>query len=223
MGKRRLVLAGIVAAAMAAAGALGAIAFTPRVGEAAAGSTTAEATTASTSDDVDRPWERCARVAGAVGFGIRPLAVAADAIGIETAELLEAVHDGETIAEVAERQGVDPADVVDAIVAEERDRVEEAVANGRLTQEQADRLLASAEERATNLVERDHAGWPFPRRGGHGMAWPWGPGEGPIAAALEELGIDLPELLDGLREGQTIAEMAEELGVGHDAVVDESL
>ena len=90
------------------------------------------------------------------------LGAVAGSLGISEDELHEALEDGRTIAEVAGEQGVDVQVVVDAIVAAQRERVEEAVADGDLTSEQADEVLAGAEERAADLVDGR-----LPVRGGH--------------------------------------------------------
>ena len=77
----------------------------------------------------------------------------AESLGLTQEELHDALRDGRTIADVAGERGVDVQVVVDAIVAAQRARVDEAVAAGDLTRERADELLGGAEERATALVE----------------------------------------------------------------------
>jgi uncharacterized protein YidB (DUF937 family) len=88
------------------------------------------------------------------GFGLvlGDMSTVAESLGISEDELRAALADGQTIAEIAEEQGVDVQDVIDDIVAAQRERVDEAVAEGRLTQEEADELLAGAEERVTAFV-----------------------------------------------------------------------
>lgn len=66
----------------------------------------------------------------------------AEAIGIDVADLRTALADGQTIAEVATANGVEADAVVDAIVAVRAERLADAVANGRLTQEEAHARLA---------------------------------------------------------------------------------
>ena len=91
------------------------------------------------------------------------LTTVAEALGVTEEELRTALADGRTVADVATEQGVDVQVVVDAIVAEVRERVDERVAGGDLTRERADEVLAGAEERATALVNGDGPA----RRGGH--------------------------------------------------------
>jgi hypothetical protein len=80
------------------------------------------------------------------------LAVAAQAIGIEESALREALGNGQTIAQVAQANNVDPQKVVDALVADLNTRLAQAVSEGRITQAQADEKKAGAAERFTALV-----------------------------------------------------------------------
>ncbi|MEO1059438.1 MAG: hypothetical protein AAFY28_21230, partial [Actinomycetota bacterium] len=61
-----------------------------------------------------------------------------DLLGLTPAELREQLMDGSTLADVAAEQGVDPQAVIDEIVGETQERLDEAVANGRLDQAEAD-------------------------------------------------------------------------------------
>lgn len=79
--------------------------------------------------------------------------VVADALGMEEDALREALRDGQTLAEVAEAQGVDVQVVIDAAVAELSTRLDEKVAEGDLTQEEADERLAEATERITERID----------------------------------------------------------------------
>ena len=80
------------------------------------------------------------------------LDVAAATIGITEADLVVALRDGQTIAEVAEENGVDAQTVIDDLVAEVNSRVDEAVANGDLEAERAEGIKANALERITDFV-----------------------------------------------------------------------
>jgi hypothetical protein len=93
---------------------------------------------------------------------------AAEALGMTADELRTALRDGQTIAEIAEANGVDVQVVIDAMVAEAQEHLAEKVAAGEMTQEEADEKLASLEERITERVNSDE-----PRRFGPGR--PGGP------------------------------------------------
>ena len=73
-------------------------------------------------------------------------------LGIEVDELRTALHDGDTLAEVAEANGVDPQTIIDAKVDSATERIQAKVDAGDITQEQADEKLADLEERVTTRV-----------------------------------------------------------------------
>ncbi|MEK9637228.1 MAG: hypothetical protein VW060_09185, partial [Acidimicrobiaceae bacterium] len=76
----------------------------------------------------------------------------AEILGLEGSEMREALRNGSSIAELAEAQGIDSADVVDAIVARAEERLDTAVENGRIDDTQAAEMLTQAAERAEDLV-----------------------------------------------------------------------
>jgi hypothetical protein len=87
--------------------------------------------------------------------GGRSLGPAADVIGIEVEELRAALDEGQTLADVATANGIDPNAVVDALVSASSDRLAEHVADGEITQEEADERLAEKSERITAKVFGD--------------------------------------------------------------------
>jgi polyhydroxyalkanoate synthesis regulator phasin len=117
--------------------------------------------------------------------------VAADTIGIDAADLLTALRDGQTVAEVAADHGVAVADVVDAIVADANDHIDQAVENGRITSDRADELKTELATRVEAFVNGDtplHDTFQG-RRGGHGFR-PFGTGNaGDPAPELSGLGV----------------------------------
>jgi cell division FtsZ-interacting protein ZapD len=138
------------------------------------------------------------------------LADVAEAIGISTDDLRAALRDGQTLAEVAGANGVDPQRVVDDLVDNGTARLEAAVAAGRIDQAAADQRKAGLPERAADLVngELERDAHRDPRR------------SAAIRAAAEAIGIDADELRDALRDGQTIAQVAEANGVDPQDVID---
>lgn len=75
-----------------------------------------------------------------------------DTLGITADELRDARQDGTSLAELAEAQGVDVATLIDALVSAAEERIAKHVADGDLTQEEADERLAEVEERITDRV-----------------------------------------------------------------------
>jgi ABC-type transporter Mla subunit MlaD len=123
------------------------------------------------------------------------VAVAAEVIGIEQTELVAALNDGQTIAEVAKAHDVALQDIVDAFVADRAEWMASAVESGSLTQEQVDLMLANMSEHiALRLAQpfepqgmgfMNGNGMGMMGRGmhggmGHGMGpgWRMGPGMG---------------------------------------------
>jgi hypothetical protein len=82
----------------------------------------------------------------------RGLDSAAEALGITADELRTALEGGQTIAQVAESKGVDVQTVIDAMLADLKAHLDEEVAAGEHTQEEADQKLADATERITDSV-----------------------------------------------------------------------
>lgn len=92
-------------------------------------------------------------------------ALLAEALGMTTEELFAAQTAGQTVAEMAAAQGVELADVVAAVIAPRAERLAQFVADGRLTQEQADTMLATMTEHLTARFQESGVGY----GGGCGM------------------------------------------------------
>jgi len=112
-------------------------------------------------------------MAGLMGGPAQSLvAVAADTLVIPQADLIAQLQQGRTIAQVAAEHNVAPATIVDAFVATRQTRMVAAVADGRLTQEQADTMLATMR---ANVTAR--------------LSQPWSPqGNGPSAGFIDQDG-----------------------------------
>jgi hypothetical protein len=81
-------------------------------------------------------------------------AAASNALGMTTDELKTELRSGKSIAQIASEENVPLSDVKAAVTAEVTTRVNEAVANGNLTQEQADEILSGLSERLDEILER---------------------------------------------------------------------
>lgn len=77
------------------------------------------------------------------------VAVAAKVLGLEQSALVAELNSGKTIADVAKEKGVSLDTIVDAFVAARADALKNAVASGRLTQTQADAMLAQMRANVT--------------------------------------------------------------------------
>ncbi len=141
--------------------------------------------------------------------------ITAEVTGLSEDEVIAALEDGQTLAEIAEGAGVEPQEIVDAAIAEAESRLQEAVDEGRLTEERMDEML---ERLAEELPERLEEPW---QPGG-----PMGGGFGPFGEGFwttydevtEALGLTPDELFSELHDGKTLAEIAEEQGVEMEVV-----
>lgn len=82
------------------------------------------------------------------------LDAAASALGITNDELMTALLSGKSIAQVASDRGVAVQKVIDAIVAAETTKIDQALSAGRITQSQADSSKSGLLQRVTDLVNR---------------------------------------------------------------------
>ncbi|MGI9623918.1 MAG: hypothetical protein ACR2PK_13870 [Acidimicrobiales bacterium] len=84
--------------------------------------------------------------------GCGDIEAAAEIIGISEDELRAAVESGQTLAEIATENDVDPDALVDALVDSATERLEEKVEAGRITQEEAEEHLAEKTDRIEDRV-----------------------------------------------------------------------
>lgn len=91
----------------------------------------------------------------------------AELLGLDQADLREAITGGQSLADIAADQGVDTQDLIDAIVDNAEERVNGALETGGIDQEKADEILAGAADRAESIVNGDFEGRPGHRGGPH--------------------------------------------------------
>jgi hypothetical protein len=89
---------------------------------------------------------------GGPGHGFGHFEAAASYLGLTGAELRAQLESGKTMADVAKAQGKSVDGLVSALVADEKKELDAAVADGRLTQAQADAMLAESKARFTDMV-----------------------------------------------------------------------
>jgi hypothetical protein len=106
------------------------------------------------------------------------LDAAAAYLGVSQDALRAQLQDGKTLADVAKAtKGKSVDGLVAALVADEKQKLDAAVKAGRLTQAQADTILADAKARTTDLVNGTFSARPHGRFGGPGD------GNGPLRTA----------------------------------------
>lgn len=102
---------------------------------------------------------------GVMGSGNSLIAVAADKLGMTTADLVAALGGTKSIAQVASEHNVALDTIIDAFLAPRIENLNAAVAAGRITQAQADQMLATMR---TNVTAQANQVWTS-RGHGQGM------------------------------------------------------
>ncbi len=122
---------------------------------------------------------------GGRGMGGEGLTAVADALGLTVDELRTSLQDGQTLAEVAEDEGVDAQTVIDTLVVAAGEHLAEEVTEGDMTQDEADAKLAEITTRITDAVNNGG-----PIGGGRGDHGPRGPMGGPMDDHMGDDGAD---------------------------------
>jgi polyhydroxyalkanoate synthesis regulator phasin len=86
------------------------------------------------------------------GGHLGDLDAAASYLGFTEDQLRTQLQSGKTLADVAKAQGKSVDGLIDALVAATKKDLDDAVADGRLTKAQADRILADMKQRITDRV-----------------------------------------------------------------------
>lgn len=147
--------------------------------------------------------------------------------GLDPQEVLQSLRDGQTLNELVTANGGDVDAVIQAASDVANTGIEEALAAGRITQEQADELAASlpqvideAINGQLNLRElrqnrREERG----ERGGERMPMDRDTISSLLSDSSDLTGLSQRDLLSALSEGQTLAEILTDNGVNVDDVI----
>jgi hypothetical protein len=107
---------------------------------------------------------------GHFGFFGR-LDAAADYLGLTKAQLRTELQNGKSLAQVAKDHGKSVDGLIDALVASAKQKLDQAVAAGRLTKAQETEMLNGLKDRITNLVNSTGLGAPHFRGPGPGLGF----------------------------------------------------
>ncbi|MDW8394851.1 MAG: hypothetical protein RMM31_01250 [Anaerolineae bacterium] len=152
---------------------------------------------------------------GVRGFkpGTASLNTIASTLNMSVAELQTELRSGKSVADIAQAKGVSLDAVIEALISAYRQQLDAAVSAGRLTQAQADTLLANyrailpghLQVRAVQGLPKGRAGMPRA-------------GEASLVTVADKLGLTVAELVAQLREGKSVADLAKEKGVALETV-----
>lgn len=167
-----------------------------------------------------------------IGLRLNLAEIVADHLGIELRELLIELQD-QTLAEVIEAYGGDVDQITADLITQVTERVNAAVADGTITQERADALLANLEEAVQDALSGDGArfGLGARLRGQLGQDRPRaGQFFGRLDArhplmngVMDATGLNGRELMQALSDGSTLAELISANGGDPSAVVADAL
>ena len=158
------------------------------------------------------------------------LDAAADHLGMDPADVREALRNGESLADLAKDKGKSVDGLESALRDETRKDADQAVAHGVLTKEEADRVVEKLSDAVDDLVGSSGGpGFEFGLRDpgfGPGRLRPLErglfpgafPGADLMQSAAEYLGIDEADIRETLRDGKSLADLATERGKSADGL-----
>lgn len=136
----------------------------------------------------------------------------AELVGTDNETLRAALKEGQTLAEIAEANGVEAQAVIDALAERANERIDAALQAETLSEDEAASKRAEVVDRVVAFVNQTHAfkGKAAGKQGG---------GE-KLAGLAELVGTDAGSLREALKEGRTLAEVAVSNGVEAQTVID---
>lgn len=164
---------------------------------------------------------------GRGGRGAPQMAEVAKALGMTEAELKTELQTGKSVAEIATAKNVSLDTIVSAVITAQTDLLKQAVTDGKLTQAQADTMLANLKlTLPSRLQTKFVAGMERGRgtrddQGGPGSRGDRGSQNGAqIAIVVKTLGITAEELRTELQAGKSVADVAAAKNVSISNIVD---
>jgi len=144
--------------------------------------------------------------------------VVSETTGLDAQSIIQDVRGGKTLADVITENGGSVDAVVASAVATATERINQGVANERITQEQADELLANLEPTFIDIINGE-----FERPNGRGERDGRNAVIGVLRKIAEETGLTAQDIIPLLRDGATPAEILTDNGVDVDTFVNDLL
>jgi len=144
--------------------------------------------------------------------GVRVKDAAATVLGMTVDDLMTALKDGKSLADVAAAQGISVEKLTADLLTQVKTQLDGLVSDGKLTQEQADNIYTQTESNIDQVVS-DTSGFNF----GHGFG-ERGPRGGVqvMDAAATVLGMSVDDLMTALKDGKSLADVAAAQGINVD-------
>lgn len=164
---------------------------------------------------------------GRGGRGAPQMAEVAKALGMTEAELKTELQTGKSVAEIATAKNVSLDTIVSVVITAQTDRLKQAVTDGKLTQAQADTMLANLKlTLPSRLQTKFVAGMERGRGSRDDQGGPGSRGDkraqrgAQIAIVVKALGITAEELRTELQAGKSVADVAAAKNVSISNIVD---
>lgn len=141
-----------------------------------------------------------------------------DMTDLTWSDVLAGLHDGQTLSEILEANGADPQAVREAVKAEATAQIEEALAEGVITQERADALLEQLDTALDKAFNNTWPMWPAAIRDRiHDTL------ENTLVGVIaDQAGLETGELRREVLMPPTLGEVIESYGLDQDAVIAEA-
>jgi hypothetical protein len=136
--------------------------------------------------------------------------VTADETGLRHVQILQQLRDGSTLAQIITVNGGSVEETITAAVAAATERINEAVANGNMTQEQADELIAALQDVYTAAINGELGHPRLELMVSFGV----------IRLASDETGLVPREIVRQLMGGKSLSEVLTENNVDVNAFID---
>ncbi len=129
-------------------------------------------------------------------------AAVSEYLGLSSEDIREARHGGTSLAQLAEQQGVSVDGLERVIVSQAMEHLDEAAADGRISEERAEDMLSELESRVSEMVQSTDAPERDGRRGGGAVR----------EAVAGYLDTPVEEIREQRHNGTSLAQIAESEG-----------
>jgi polyhydroxyalkanoate synthesis regulator phasin len=143
--------------------------------------------------------------------------------GLDPSVFKEGALAGQSINDILTTNGVDPAAVEAAVLGDIQARLDQAVTNGKMTQEEADAAYAKAQEKLPELMAHAPDPAKVQDRQDHRQSLREAAGRSLLTSAASSIGIDVEDLMTELRDGQTIAQVATAHGTDPQTIINDAV
>jgi uncharacterized protein (DUF433 family) len=209
---KRTLMIGIAAGALALALAGGAVFAGPAIERSVAATAQATATPAPQPGGAQ---QKARRPGNAKRLALLLGRATAEVSGIKPKDVLAGLREGKSLAQIAQAHGKTDKDIIAAARARLDKQLKQAVAKGRLTQERADTALAQFDQAAPQVVSDQNLG----QQARRAVANKAPVAAGLIKATADVTGMQPKDVLAGLREGKSLAQIAQEHGKTADDIL----